>query len=228
MPAEGTLCDWRPGDRAVTSAPDFTLIETMRAELGAGIVRVNLHRARFHNSSRKLGFADPTAAWAAIEDAATTVDAPIRLRLEFWPDGRFDIQSVPFQPLPEGAVWRLAIAGAARLASTAPLLRHKTSRRTVYDAARAEFSREEADEVLLLNEKGEVCEGTITNMFVEDEAGLLLTPPLSSGCLAGVLRTSLICARKARVQPLRPSDLAERTIYVGNSLRGLIPARLGA
>jgi 4-amino-4-deoxychorismate lyase len=212
----------------VTSAPDFSLIETMRAEPGAGIVRAKLHRARFHNSTRKLGFADPAMAWTAIENAANAVDAPTRLRLEFRADGRFDIQSAAFQPLPEGAVWRLAIADTARLPSDGPLLRHKTSRRAVYDAARAEFSREDADEVLLLNENGALCEGTITNLFVEDVSGLLLTPPLSSGCLAGVLRTSLLCAREARVQPLRPSDLAGRTIYVGNSLRGLIPARISA
>ena len=34
-------------------------------------------------------------------------------------------------------------------------------------AARAEFPREQADEVILLNERGEVCEGTITNVFVD-------------------------------------------------------------
>lgn len=212
----------------MTAQPDFTLIETMRAEPGSGIVREKLHRARFQNSTRKLGFAHPEAAWAAALEAARAVETPARLRLEFWPDGRFDIQAAAFQPLPDGAVWRLAIAGAARLTSNGPLLRHKTSRRAVYDAARAEFSRDEADEVLLLNEKGELCEGAITNLFVEGDDGLLLTPPLSSGCLAGVLRTSLLCAKKARVQPLRAFDLEGRSIYVGNSLRGLIPARLGA
>ncbi|WP_281405299.1 aminotransferase class IV family protein [Rhizobium sp. FKL33] len=211
----------------MTIAPDFSLIETMRAEPGAGVVRSNLHRNRFFNSTRKLGFADPAMAWTAALEAARTVEAPTRLRLEFWADGRHDIQSAAFQPLAEGSVWRLAIATTARLTSNGPLLRHKTSNRAVYDAARAEYARDDADEVLLLNEKGELCEGAITNLFVEGDDGLLLTPPLSSGCLAGVLRTSLLCAKKARVALLRPSDLAGRTVYVGNSLRGLIPARLG-
>ncbi|MCV3766104.1 aminotransferase class IV family protein [Rhizobium sp. TRM95796] len=210
----------------MTQTPDFSLIETMRAEPGAGIVRGKLHQARFHNSTRKLGFAKAEAAWKALDKAASAVDAPTRLRLEFWPDGRFEIQSAGFTPLPIDAVWTLRIATSAHLASNGPLLRHKTSRRTVYDAARADYSREDADEVLLLNEKGEVCEGTITNLFVTGDDGDLLTPPLSSGCLAGVLRTSLICARKARVQTLRPGDLVGRTLYVGNSLRGLIAGRL--
>ncbi|MDH6269482.1 4-amino-4-deoxychorismate lyase [Rhizobium sp. SG_E_25_P2] len=210
----------------MTDRPDFSLIETMRAEPGAGVMRGNLHRNRFFNSTRKLGFADPAMAWTAALEAARTVEAPTRLRLEFWADGRYDIQSAAFQPLAEGTVWTLAIATNTRLASNGPLLRHKTSHRAIYDAARAEISREDADEVLLLNEKGEVCEGAITNLFVEGDDGVLWTPPLSSGCLAGVLRTALICGKKARVRPLQPSDLTGKTVLVGNSLRGLIAARL--
>ena len=44
-----------------------------------------------------------------------------------------------------------------------------------------------ADEALLANTVGELCEGTATNVFVE-RAGELLTPPLDSGCLAGITR----------------------------------------
>ena len=73
------------------------------------------------------------------------------------------------------------------------LLRHKTTRRAVYEAARAEYPAAEADEVLLLNERGEACEGTITSVFLDDGSGILKTPPISCGLLAGVLRTELIC-----------------------------------
>ncbi len=98
--------------------------------------------------------------------------------------------------------------------------------RALYETARAEFPTDEFDEVILLNEKGELAEGTITNLFVEDDEGRLMTPPISSGCLAGVLRTSLICARKAYNHRLRPEDLKGRPLYVGNSLRGLMRAEL--
>lgn len=43
------------------------------------------------------------------------------------------------------------------------------------------------DEALLANTRGELCEGTGSNVFVE-AGGELLTPPLSSGCLAGITR----------------------------------------
>ncbi len=44
-----------------------------------------------------------------------------------------------------------------------------------------------ADEALLANTVGELCEGTGTNVFVET-GGEVLTPPLSSGCLGGITR----------------------------------------
>ena len=204
----------------------FSLIETMRFEPGTGIVRRRLHAARLKNSARVLGFDGAEQALAALDKATEGTSGALRMRLELFADGRHDITSAPFVPTPEGAVWRIGMAAQVRLNSTDPILRHKTSKRHVYDAARAEHPRETIDEVVLLNEKGEVCEGAITNLFLDDGSGRLLTPPLSSGCLAGILRTSLLCAKKARNQRLTLDDLRRHPFYVGNSLRGLIRAEL--
>ncbi|HZG27835.1 MAG TPA: aminotransferase class IV family protein [Ensifer sp.] len=148
-----------------------------------------------------------------------------RLRLELSPSGKIAVTSAPFSLQTDDTIWRIAFA-KTRTASTDPLIRHKTTRRALYEAARAEFPTDKVNDVILLNEKGELAEGTITNLFVEDDQGGLMTPPISSGCLAGVLRTSLICARKAYNHRLRPEDLNGRSLYVGNSLRGLIRAEL--
>src|SRR5690606_32752889 len=121
--------------------------------------------------------------------------------------------------------WRLGI-GSVRLESGDTLLRHKTSLRSRYDQARAEFVTSEVDEVLLLNEHGQLCEGTITNLFVKADDGTLVTPPLSSGLLAGVLRAELLAQGKAIERVVRPEDLTDGAVFVGNSLRGLIPGRL--
>lgn len=48
-----------------------------------------------------------------------------------------------------------------------------------------------ADEALLANTRGELCEGTGSNVFVELD-GELLTPGLNSGCLAGISRALLL------------------------------------
>ena len=154
-----------------------------------------------------------------------TDHSPLRIRLTLSPTGEIAITTAPFTPLPDGTVWRVAIA-ATRLHSANTLLRHKTTRREIYEAARAEYPATEADEVLLLNEKGEPCEGTITSIFLDDGSGVLKTPPISCGLLAGVLRTELICARRARIQHLTLEDLRGGTLYMGNSLRGLIRAEL--
>ncbi len=48
-----------------------------------------------------------------------------------------------------------------------------------------------ASEAIFPNTIGNLCEGTGTNIFVEHE-GRLVTPPLSSGCLAGVTRSLVV------------------------------------
>jgi para-aminobenzoate synthetase/4-amino-4-deoxychorismate lyase len=70
------------------------------------------------------------------------------------------------------------------------------------------------------NERGELCEGGRSNIFVERD-GVLLTPPLSCGLLPGVLRAELIAQGRAREAVLRPGDL-KGEVWFGNSLRGLI------
>ena len=143
------------------------------------------------------------------------------------PHTRIAVAATAFTPTPPDACWRLRIA-AARLDSKTPLLAHKTTERAVFDAARAEFTAAEADEVILLNERGEVCEGTITSIFARTgEGGRLSTPAARCGLLPGVLRGELLDRGRAEEAVLTVADLDRAgTVWVGNSLRGLIAARL--
>lgn len=203
---------------------DFSLIETMRWQPGDGFVRVDQHLRRLARSADALGFRQPQDPLGKLK-AAAEGETPLRVRLTMNFRGKIEVTTTPFQEQPQDTVWKLRIA-KTRLKSDDSLYRHKTSRREPYEAARAEFSPEEADEVLLLNERGEVCEGTITNVFAEVEEGQFVTPALSSGLLPGILRADLIRERKAKSEVLRPEDLRFRKLYVGNSLRGLIRAEL--
>ena len=204
---------------------DFSLIETLRWEPEAGFVRLRLHLARLSRSARRIGFPDPTDATANLEEAVTGATTARRMRLTLDRLGQIEVTTAPFAPTPAGTEWKVRIA-ETRLDSADKLLRMKTTRRGVYETARAEYPSSEAHEVLLLNERGEVCEGTITSVFLDDGSGVLRTPPISCGLLAGVLRTELICQRKARVGRISVNDLTAGKLYMGNSLRGLIPARL--
>lgn len=207
------------------NSAEFELIETLRWEPSTGFVRLERHLARLQSSAQALGFRHvPDAIERALGDASKGT-SPLRIRLTLARKGEARASAHVFTPVPPGTVWRLGIAHA-RLDARDPFIRHKTSRRDIYQAARAEFTPAEVDEVLLLNLDGQICEGTITNLFIDDgDGGPLLTPALDCGLLPGILRGELIDQGRAREAKLMPADLAAaKTIYVGNSLRGMIPA----
>jgi len=221
MPAEGSL---RNGDGA-----GFELIETLRFEPDTGFVRADAHLARLAASASMLGFrCDPAAVRGAMQQAVAAGGGTQRLRVSLARDGRVACAAVPFTPLPADTCWRIAVA-RTRLDSRDPLLAHKTTRRALYDAARREFPVAEVDEVLLLNERDEICEGTITNLFLRPEVGSLVTPDRSSGLLPGILRANLIAEGQATTAIVTVGELTcAPALCVGNSLRGLIEARLVA
>jgi len=85
-----------------------------------------------------------------------------------------------------------------------------------------------AGEAILANTKGELCEGTGSNVFVVHEGGIL-TPPLHSGCLPGVTRALVIEACHAaslsieeRILPLSLLDFVEE-VFITSSTRGVHP-----
>ena len=83
------------------------------------------------------------------------------------------------------------------------------------------------DEVVMLNERGEVAECTSANIFAV-KTGKILTPPLNSGCLEGVTRGILMeIAPEAGVsvieQALRPEDLySADEVFISSTNRNLI------
>jgi branched-subunit amino acid aminotransferase/4-amino-4-deoxychorismate lyase len=215
MSAQGALPD---------GSADFGLIETFLWTREGGYFLRAGHEARLQDSARALGFAfDPEAFDQALARACEGDEvARKRIRLVLRRDGAVEITAAPCEPEPPEKIWRVAIARQS-FDSRDPLLRHKTTRREIYENALAEARP--FDEVIFLNEKGEVCEGARTTIFVAG-GDALWTPPLSSGLLPGVLRADLLRRGKAREKILRLADLGEG-FFLGNSLRGLLRARLG-
>ena len=204
----------------------FELIETMRWEPGPGFLRFDRHLARLYGSAAELGFAcDPQRIAEVLGDALDGARTAMRTRLALAHNGDATASAQPYEPLAAGKVWVLRLA-RTRLDSGNTLLRHKTSRRQLYTHARSEYLTQ-ADEVLLANERGELCEGTITNIFADFGDGILATPRLDCGLLPGVLRAELLDEGRAREEIYSLDDLkSAKALFVGNSLRGLIPARL--
>lgn len=193
--------------------PGLKLIETMLWD-GATVRRLSLHLARLARGAAALGWPDPvSAATAVLAELGRGPAARLRLTLDGAGSIALEISALP----PAKPVWRIGLAGA-RLRSDDPWLRVKSTHRAIYDAARAALP-EGLDEAVFLNERGEVCDGTITTVFFDRGQGMR-TPPLTSGLLPGVLRAELACPEEV----LLAADLPQVQLWVGNSLRGLMPA----
>jgi len=207
---------------------DFGLIETLLWTRDGGFDLLAEHLARLAVSSTALGFPyDEAAVRAALAGAvAASPDARLRVRLVSHVDGALETGATPIDPVPGGALWKVVLA-RRRFSSSDPLLRHKTTRRDLFEGELAEAAaREGADEVLFLNERGEVCEGARCNVFLARGGGLL-TPPVSCGLLPGTLRARLIASGRAREEILRLENFsAPAEFYLGNSVRGLVRAAL--
>ncbi|WP_044008561.1 aminotransferase class IV family protein [Leisingera methylohalidivorans] len=211
----------RPRD-AIRNDPAFRLIETLGWHPGEGFRHLEQHLARMARSAAAFGIPfDPAQARHVLAEAAG--DRPRRCRLALDAGGQLELTAPPLGSSP--AEWRLGIA-ETRLDAADVWLQHKTTRRILYDAARANLPGG-MDELLFLNQRGEVCEGTITNLFVTRADGQVVTPPLTCGLLPGILRQVMLERGECREAVLGLQDLqAARAIRMGNSLRGLIPARL--
>ena len=201
--------------------PGLKLIETLRRENGTYPMWAG-HFARLRRSAGWLGFPlDEQSLFRQL--GAQPMNGTWRVRLTLDKAGQIEVQSFALDAAPPAL--QQAVLAEARIASGDPLRRHKTTARRLYDEALRELPDDgSVFDVIFLNERGEVAEGARSNVFVERD-GVFLTPPLSSGCLPGVLRTELLATGRAREAVLWPDDL-QTGFWLGNALRGLMPAML--
>lgn len=199
------------------------LIETMRFDPEDGVPLLELHLERIKASAAELGFSfDRHEARNRIQALCFELVAPARLRLLLARSGAIALETAPLVPLADGPVPCIVlplpvVPGDWRL-------RHKTTDRGFYEAAMVVAKQQRAGEALLVRDDGLVTEGSISNLFVE-RGGKLLTPPASLGLLPGVLRRKLLDDGRAEEAELTLADLAEG-FFLGNAVRGLLPARL--
>jgi para-aminobenzoate synthetase / 4-amino-4-deoxychorismate lyase len=204
----------------------FDLIETMLHEPGKGVWLLDDHMARLATSAAYFNFDVDIARMRTEIDQAlkNRRDERLRVRLVVNEAGEPSITLAP-QPLAApNAVMRYVVSDSV-LSSSDLFLFHKTTRRELYDREWAHFNATlGADEVIYLNEIGELAEGSRTTIFLKRN-GVLETPPLVAGLLPGTLRAHLISTGQAIEQRLTLADLnSSGTLYLGNSVRGLMPA----
>ncbi len=203
--------------------PDFRLLETIGWTPEEGFALLERHMQRLRESAACFRFeCDIPAVEALLDNAVGDLAGPAKVRVLLSQDGAVvcegvDVGAPPHSPL------RLALA--AQPADRADVfLYHKTTRRDVYERARA--SRPDADAVLLWNREGEITEATEANIVVE-LGGERVTPPVECGLLPGTLRAELLAGGAIAERRVSVDDLqAATTLWLINSVRGWMPATL--
>ncbi|KNC81552.1 hypothetical protein SARC_06127 [Sphaeroforma arctica JP610] len=204
-------------------APSFQILETLLYTPESGEVYCLLHR-RIHPNTRRAPFSVHNKTSAAMKRC---------VRLLF--DGKsVELQALPFVPWTAPQLQDLEVVlDTQPVCSRDVFLRFKTTHRTTYNEARARASigGGKAFDVVLYNERGEITETSICNLAVENDAGELVTPPVSCGLLAGVQRSELLVAGTITEGLVLLSDLqaaakADRRILCFNSARGVFAVKL--
>ncbi len=243
------------------------LIETMRARWcqRSRTWRIDLldaHLARLCRSALQLGWSEDvarlrshvlTAVQAQLSQqpgptaAAIALQQDLCLRLQWCATGpahlATDVGNMVWELQPYTAQTRaVALCWAADLGAQAVdpdhvLLRHKTTWRRGYQQVLNLALARGCWDAVLVNTKGELCEGTRSNVLLDmgertASGGVRwLTPPLTAGLLPGVWRGELLAGRlqgvQAREASLTVAALQQaQALAVCNALHGLVPATL--
>jgi para-aminobenzoate synthetase/4-amino-4-deoxychorismate lyase len=212
---------------AFLAEPDqsFELIESLLWD--GGFRFLAQHLDRLQSSSAHFEFVCERGVIAAqLQELSASFRSGLRykIRLLLAADGQASVQSTECEP--SGTVARVSLA-AERTSSGDCFLQHKTTRREIYDRAYHRARLAGFDDTLFANERDEITEGAISNIFIE-KAGRWFTPPLSSGVLPGIYRRYLLESRAgATERVLTLEDLRQADqVYICNAVRGLRKAIL--
>ena len=146
----------------------------------------------------------------------------VRLLLE-----RPGVASISSEPISAVTKPASLLVSAERTDSSEALLRHKTTRRSMYDRVLADARARGHDDALFLNERGEVTECAIHNVMIA-KGGKLVTPPVECGLLPGVYRRYMLAAHPEVQEAIVTLDdiLSADRVFICNSVRGLRRARI--
>ncbi len=206
-------------------AAPFGLIETIAWSATEGFALLDRHMERLARSAAHFHRPfDLAATRDALGRAVAHAPHPrLRVRLVLDEAGTPTAEIAPLTDLPTPLPFVFA---EVHVDAADPYLRHKTTRRAVFEAELARAQMLGAREAVFENQYGEITEGAWTNVFVERK-GQLLTPPHTAGLLPGTLRADLLADGRAVEHALTRADLlAADALYLGNSVRGLMPAQL--
>lgn len=207
---------------------DFQLIETLLWTPQRGWFLLPLHLKRLHSSARYFGFVcDRSSIRQKLSRFARGLKRKkaVRVRLQLDRVGNLSIEANVLDELTGALQARYA---RGRTDSRDRFLFHKTTRRELYESEYEAAKAKGFFDAICLNEKGEVTEGTRTNIVIRS-GDQYYTPPLDSGLLPGTFRAHLLSSRRISVveKTMYPDDLAAADeVFLCNGVRGMVNVRI--
>lgn len=202
--------------------PDFDIFETLLWKRESGFTFRDEHIDRILKSckyfGRKCGCEKIEAEFDALQKTLEHTDLACA-KISVTPDGSVrSTISPPRLPFWDGLSLSVAIS-SERTNSADTFLYHKTTNRKFYDFKLNLARQKNCHEILFFNEKGELTEGSISNVFLLKN-GKWRTPKIACGLLPGVWRKRAISELKAKETILHLDDLLSADeVLLGNSLR---------
>ncbi len=195
------------------------LIETMLCADGK-IRHINMHLNRMNNSAQYFLIpCDTMKIKNELRRYAIKLKGKKRLRLVLRSDGRIKIEHQQLPPSGPTIARHIAFSECATK-SDDPFLFHKTTFRQLYDREYARYYSQGFYDVIFCNEKKQITEGAISNIFLQIE-GQYYTPPVSCGLLNGIERQIFMKKFKVKEKILSRRDLEKADkIILTNSIRG--------
>lgn len=232
-------------DEALVSVRDrgFTVgegvFETIRV-IGGAPFALTRHLRRLVESARILGLDEPDleVVRLAVEEVLFA-NAPLlgdlaRLRITFTAggpvagsaDAGLPTLTVVTTPATAWPTTSTAVTSPWRRNEWAPTAGAKCTSYADSALALADAHARGADEALMANTRGELCEGTASNVFVVVDGGIV-TPPLASGCLPGITRQLVIewCGAVERTLPFAVLEEADE-VFLTSSTRMVHPVTM--
>ncbi|EMO40478.1 aminodeoxychorismate synthase, component I [Leptospira noguchii serovar Autumnalis str. ZUN142] len=199
----------------------FSLFETILYKNGIFYFQKE-HLQRIKNSAKKFGFPFSEQEWiSCLKKVSTNCPSfgSYRVKISLNSFGKFTYE---FQILENFQKKGTLVVCNVLVDSSSEFRKHKTNLREIYDRE-GKRSREAGHlDILFLNEKKEITEGSISNIFVKI-GDSYFTPPTSSGLLPGIFRNRLLKRKGFYEKTLSLEDLFRSdSVFLCNSLRGIL------
>jgi para-aminobenzoate synthetase/4-amino-4-deoxychorismate lyase len=152
-------------------------------------------------------------------------DRTYRIRLLLAKNGKIKISSSPIKSI--NTEVKIAISDKKTDPKNIYLF-HKTTNRSLYDGELKKYQTHGCFDVIFTNERGEITEGAISNIFIKKD-GKYYTPPTECGLLDGVFRKYFISNNGDKIfeKIIYLNDLKKADeVLIANSVRGLLKAKI--